>query len=256
MFKYVEPLYKNSMILTAQVLQEHTDYAYHMLQNAYMDYSDGIISGVDIRITDAHILVNPGLIKHNGIIYSLSKTEYLPYEHRNVQTFLRIRFLDAVECEGSVCYETELILSEDAAEFPYEMELGRFIASSGATLYKNQTDFYKLAVIYDNFDIRYVKYAAVKEPTVSPVVTTLFGKALLDKHTNDVYDVAFAMLCRNGQPVARENIIEYIQIKMHREYEKLSNEQIYREFEKILGRSSMMGNVVARQQPVRKVIVD
>ena len=42
---------------------------------------------------------------------------------------------------------------ERAAEFPYEMELGRFIASSGAVLYKNQTDFYKLAVVYDNFDM-------------------------------------------------------------------------------------------------------
>lgn len=256
MFKYMEPLYKENMILTAQVLQEHTDFAYQLVKNVYADYSDGIISGVEIAITDAYIQVKPGLIKHNQILYSLKETIHIPYEHRDARTYLRIRFLDALERDGSVCYETDLVLSEDAAEFPYEMELGRFIASNGATLYKNETDFFKLAVAYDNFDIRYVKYAAIKEPTISPVVTTLFGKELMKKHTTDVYDVAFAMQCMSRQPIAREVIVNYIQEKIHKKFETISNEQIYIELEKILRQPVMQGRFQTREQPFRKIIVD
>lgn len=256
MFKCIEPLYRNNMILTAEMLQEHTDYAYEMVQNAYVDYSDGIISGVEIQITDAYIQVNPGLIKHNKVLYSLNEAIRVPYEHCDVETFLRIRFLDAVERDGSVCYETELIISEDATEFPYEMELGRFIASRGAVLYKQETDFFKLAVPYDNFDIRYVRYAAINEPTISPVVTMLFGKELLAKRTTDVYDVAFAMQCMSGQTIAREVIETYIQLKLNKKCNKLTNEQIYNEFVQILKQPIVQGRFPMREQPLRRVVVD
>ena len=256
MFKYIEPLYKNNMILTAQLLQEHTGYSCQVLQNAYIDYADGIISGVDVQITDTHIQIMPGLIKHNQILYSLNEKIQLPYEHKGIETFLRIRFLDAVEREGSIYHETELVLSEDATEFPYEMELGRFTAAPGATLYKNVTDFSKLSVAYDNFDIRYVRYAAPRVSTVSPVITTLFGKALLDRRTTDVYDVAFAMQCMSGQTIAREVIENYIQIKTNRRDRELTNEQIYQEFVQILKQPVTQGRFLMREQPLRRVVVD
>lgn len=244
------------MILTAQLLQEHTGHNNQVLQNAYVDYSDGIISGVDIQITDTHIQVMPGLIKHKHILYSMNKMTQLPYEHRGVETFLRIRFLDAVEREGSIYYETELVLSEDVTEFPYEMELGRFVAAQGAKLYKNTTEFAKLSVAYDNFDIRYVPYAAPGVSTISPVITTLFGKELLAKRTTDVYDVAFAMQCMSGQTIAREVIENYIQIKTNRRGRELTNEQIYQEFVQILKQPIVQGRFAMREQPLRRVVVD
>jgi len=244
------------MILTAQLLQEHTEHSYQVLQNMYVDYSDGIISGVDIQITDTHIQVMPGLIKHNRILYSLNKMIQLPYEHRGIETFLRIRFLDAVEREGSIFYETELVLSENATEFPYEMELGRFIAAQGAKLYKNTTEFTKLSVAYDNFDIRHVPYAASGASSISPVITTLFGKELLAKRTTDVYDVAFAMQCMSGQTIAREVIEAYIQLKLNKKCNQLTNEQIYHEFVQILKQPIVQGRFSAREQPLRRVVVD
>lgn len=256
MFRYIEPVYKNNMILKAQVLQEHTDYMYNLVKNAYTDYSDGIITGVDIDITDAYIKVNPGLIKHNQILYCLKETVSIPYEHNDELTFLRIRFLPPIEQDGGIVYETELVLTVDSTAFPYEMELGRFVASKGSRLYKDATDFSSLSVKYDRFDIRNVKYAAIGEATVSPVITTLFAEALLKKQTNDVYDVAFAMQCMNRQTVSRELIRNYIQVKTQKKTESLTNEQIYTEFEQILKHAVTASRMNTGNREIRRLIVD
>ena len=256
MFRYIEPVYEKNMILTAEVLQEHTDYAHNLVKNAYIDYSDGIISGVNIEITDAYIKVYPGLIKHNQVLYCLKKTVSVPYDHNGKLTFLRIRFLDPIEQEGGILYETEIVLTNDHTEFLYEMELGRFIASPGATLYKTTSAFSQLALQYDQFDIRFVNYAAVGVPTVSPVVTTLFARELLAKHTNEVYDVAFAMQCMSGQVVARDVILAYIQAKTGKKIEGLTNEQIYKELEQIIKQPVATGRFQNREHLARRVIVD
>ena len=99
-------------------------------------------------------------------------------------------------------------------------------------------------------------YAAIIEPSISPVVTSLFGIELMKKHTTDVYDVAFAMQCMSRQPIAREVIVNYIQEKIHKKFETISNEQIYIELEKILRQPVMQGRFQTREQPFRKIIVD
>ncbi len=256
MFKYIEPVYKQNMILTADVLQEHTEYAHDIMKNIYMNYSDGIIAGVEITVTDACIKVGQGVVKHQNVLYSLDEAVSIPYEHTGELTFLRLRFADPVEQDGGIYYEAELVLTQEHTEFPYEMELGRFIASHGASLYKNTSSFTKLSLSYDNFDIRYVKYAAVEEATISPLITTLFAREMLDKNPTDVYDIAFLMQCMNKQPVAREVIKAYIQGKTHKKYTEITNEQIYRELEQILKQPVTQGRFQTRDNAMRRVIVD
>lgn len=256
MFKYIEPVYKQNMIVTAEMLQGHTKYAQDMVKNMYMDYADGILSGVEITVTDTCIKVGQGMVKHRGILYSLDEPICIPYEHTGELTFLRLRFADPIEQNGGICYEAEFVMTQDATEFPYEMELGRFVAMEGARLYKNTSSFSKLSVYYDNFDIRFVKYAAVDEATVSPLVTTLFAREMMAKNPTDVYDVAFSMQCMHKQPVSREVIKAYIQAKTHTKWDVITNEEIYTELEKILKQPITQGRVAVREQTMRRMIVD
>ena len=256
MFSYLEPIYKQNMILSAQILQDNAMYVHNSIKNIYLDYSDGIISGVEIEITDAYIMVHPGLIKYNHMLFSLNEVIQIPYENSGETTFLRIRFKDPVEVNGGISYGGELILTHEETEFFYDMELGRFTASKGARLYYNTESFSKLALMYDNFDIRFVKYAGVGEPTISPLVTSLFAKEMMKKKLSDMWDVSFTMKCLEKTPVSREVIKAYIKQKTNKEVTDITNLQIYKELEQILTKPTSTEPFQRRESQMRRIIVD
>lgn len=256
MFRHVEPVYRENMIMTARIMQEHAEFGVDFAENMYADYSDGIISGVEIEISDVFLFIQPGIIKYKQKIYVLNKKVAIPYEHNEQLTFLRVRFLTPIEEQNGIVYESEVILTQEQEEFPYEMELGRFIATKGARLCNLIGSYEDLAVKYDRFDRRYVKYAAVGEPTIAPYITKAFAEALLNKKMNDVFDVAFAMQCLGGKPIAREVINAYIFSKTNKKISRMTNEEIYIAFDNILKQPTVSNRMNHKNTETRRLIVD
>lgn len=237
MFTYEKINFHKNKVLKAELLQEGTDYTKEILEQIYRNYSDGIIEGAGITVEEQYLTVHPGIIKYQGILYHMFQEERIPYEHSGRKMFLRIRFLEASQSEDGMQYNSEFVLTDTETSFPYEMELGRFVAETGAVLYGDYTDLETMATKYNQFDIRNVPYAGIGESTLAPKITFFFGKNLLKKHTENYYDIAFAMQCLNKRPVERELIYSYLSARTGRDYEKLTNEEICGLFLEILNRS-------------------
>lgn len=258
MFTYKKIDFHKNKVLKAELLQESTDSAKEMLEHIYRNYSDGIIEGVNITVTDEHLTVHPGIIKYKGILYHMSKPEQIPYEHTGEQMFLRLRFLEASQSEEGIQYNSEFVLTDEENIFPYEMELGRFVAEKGAVLYADYTNLENMATKYNQFDIRNVDYAGIGASTLAPQITFYFAKSLLQKHTENYYDIAFAMQCLNKRPVEREMIYSYLSARTGSIAEELTNEEICENFLAILHQSGNEKRQVQTHisQSNRRIIVD
>lgn len=258
MFSYKKIDFHKNKVLKAELLQESTNYTKEMLEHIYRNHSDGIIEGADITVTDEYLTVHPGIIKYKGILYHMSKPEQIPYEHTGEQMFLRLRFLEASQSEEGVQYNSEFILTDAETVFPYEMELGRFVAEKGAVLYADYSNLENMATKYNQFDIRNVDYAGIGESTLAPQITFYFAKSLLKKHTENYYDIAFAMQCLSKRPVEREMIYSYLSARTGSVAEKLTNEEICEKFLEILHQSGNEKRQVQTHisQSNRRIIVD
>lgn len=258
MFSYKKIDFHKNKVLKAELLQDSTDYTKEMLEHIYSNLSDGIIEGVNITVTDEYLTVHPGIIKYRGILYHMSKPEQISYEHTGKQTFLRLRFLEASQSEEGIQYNSEFVLTDVETVFPYEMELGRFVAEKGAVLYADYSNLESMATKYNQFDIRNVDYAGIGESTLAPEITFYFGKNLLKKHTENYYDIAFAMQCLNKRPVEREMIYSYLSARTGSVVEKLTNEEICEKFLEILHQSGNEKRQVQTHisQSNRRIIVD
>ena len=258
MFAHNKIDFHSNRVLKAEFLQEATDYTEEMLGHIYGNYSDGILEGVDITVNDWHLTVHPGIIKYRGILYHMDYEEQIPYEHSERKMFLRIRFLEANQYEDNTQYTSEFVLTDTEATFPYEMELGRFVAEKGATLFMDEMDLEGMSVKYNQFDTRNVPYAGIGESTLSPKLTLSFGKQLLEKNTENYYDIAFAMQCLNKRPVEREMIYSYLSKRTGSRAENLTNEEICKKFLEILRECESGSRQVKKQSPKpgRRVIVD
>lgn len=234
MFYHNKLQFAAKQVLKSELLQESADYAQEMLKHIYKGYSDGIIEGVEVAVEDEYIIVNPGIIKHNDILYHMKEKVRIPYEHSGKLTVLKIRFSDANQQEEKIQYDTEFMLTEEEELFPYEMELGRFISEKGATLQGEAENFEALSIKYNHFDIRKVPYAGKGVSTISPRITMLFAKALSAKQTENFYDIAFTMQCLTQKPIEREVIYYYLSKRLGKKQEEPSNEQIYQELLQIL----------------------
>lgn len=81
-------------IITGQQLQLLHDQPQKYLCYQYTDYSDGVISGMDLEESEGRIIITPGMYKHNGAFYLLEENfvvqmENLPFEGgQNYSVFL------------------------------------------------------------------------------------------------------------------------------------------------------------------------
>ena len=258
MFVHNKINFHSNKVLKAEYLQEAADYTEEMLWHLYGNYSDGIIKGADITVDDRYLTVHPGMLKYGGILYHMSHKEQIPYQHSERKMFLRIRFLEENQYEDKTQYTSEFVLTDTETTFPYEMELGKFVAEKGATLFLDEMDLEGMAVKYNQFDIRNVPYAGIGESTLSPKLTFSFGKQLLEKNTENYYDIAFAMQCLNKKPVEREMIYSYLSKRTGCLTGALTNEEICKRFLEILHECGTGNRQAKTQAPrsARRLIVD
>ena len=230
MFCHQEYEFHTNTILTSEQLQKTSQYAVQMLTLMYAEHSEGIITGAEVSVEDDFLSVSPGIIKHNNMLYHMEEKERIHYEHTGRKTYLRLRFLDAQERDDGICYDTELVLSEDDRLFPYEMELGRFLSEKGARLRVNDGKLENMGTTYNYFDIRNVPYASKGESTISPRITYAFAAEMEGRNDLTPYDIAFCLQCLTKKPVDREVLYRYLSAVKGQSVTGLTNEQIYQAF--------------------------
>lgn len=260
MFQDNYPVFSRDMILKADMLEALKMYPRDFFQIRYHNYSDGVVAGAQLSILDGKtIQVEPGILKHGGILYHMTEPVQLGDYERGKELIIRVRFLEHQEDAQGIHNETEMDICEPGEMGEQDLELGHFVLKEGAVLRQDYQSFQDMATFHNTINILNVPYAMTGgESTLSPEVLYQFGTEMLQYNLTDAYDVSFVTLCMQQQAISRLMIEKYLEHRIESISKgKHSNEQIHSYLVKALELAKLGKDSAGAKRGVsRRMIVD
>ena len=236
------------------MLENLRDYPRELSDLHFQNYSDGIITGVEVYVRGENLVISKGFVKYNGRLYTLHSDYEVAYLHSKKESFLKIRFAEEKADLDFTIFSAEIIL-EDAVECAHnELELARFKLKPGARLRSEPTDFLDFATEFNTINHLHCQYAGFQNSTYHPMILRQFAREILQNKPSNPYDIAFTLDCLNQERVQREAIEFYISNRLELAEHRFSNSQIHRYLSRILvevkngGRKT--GNAPLRQRMI------
>lgn len=255
------PLFESGHILRREMLTATADYAFKFSELLYDGYSDGIISGCHLTTTADTIIVNPGIINHQGIIYLIKEPMAAAYFPTDTTCVLKLEFLGESREENFVYHDIELCIDERTTMTDNQIELCRFKLQQGAVLRHHYVDFEDRGTEYDTLNMIHTPFAARGNPTLSPEITQAYAIELMQTSCKDPIDIAFSMQALDvRQPLAAETILAYLSARCDVPWPKadITNVFLYKSLVKLLF-DIKQGNAQKSsraQTQRRKIIID
>lgn len=228
MFENKYPLFNSGRLLKIEMLEELRDFPRGFFDAQFKGYSDGIISGCSLEVSDNYIRILKGIIKYDGVIYLINKESKIEYTCNNKLMILKVKFLPEMLENDFRINSTEISLTENLEFEENEMEICRFKLRVGAKLRINHKDFADLSTEYDTVNTIYAPYAAYGESSLNPEILRRFGREALSCNLSEAWDIAFAMLCvQCKETIQKEIIVSYLVNKLGIEKKEYGNEELY-----------------------------
>lgn len=259
MFENNYPLFNSGRLLKIDMLNELRDFPREFFDARLKRYSNGIISGCDIDVTDNYVVIQKGIIKYEDVIYLLKEDKKIAYECNNKMMILKVKFLPQLVDHDFINYSTEVYLDENLELKGNELELCRFKLRIGAKLRVNHVDFNDLCTEYDTVNTINVPYAAYGESSLNPDILRQFGRELLRCNVGEAWDISFGMTCiQSKEPIEKEIITNYLVYKLDIEIKDYSNEELYYYLLDVLNRvkDGEDGSRRKRNGRFKKIIID
>jgi len=222
------PLFNSGRLLKIDMLEELRDFPREFFDAQFKNYSDGIIYGCDIEVSDNYIKILKGIIKYQDVIYLLKEDNKIEYTCNNKLTILKVKFLPEMLESDFRINSTEISLTENLDIGENEMEICRFKLRTGAKLRINHIDFVDLSTEYDTVNTIYAPYAAYGGSSLSPEILRSFGREVLMCNLSEAWDISFAMMCvQSKEAIQKEIIVSYLIYKLNIEMKEYDNEDLY-----------------------------
>ena len=231
MQEYIVPVFTTGRVLRKESIENIRDFPRDFLNAVYADYSDGIISGFDITFDGSQVenlRISGGALKKGGSIVVL-KEHAVVFDAFDKNICLKLCFGNISKTEDFEKIDIEIKSDMSFELSANEVELARFRLAKGAGLrkkheYKGVDDF---ATPDNTLNLVNVKYSGLDLPTFSPVLLKIFAKEI--SASRDVADVSFALLCLSGSIIHKACILQYLEVKLDREFNKnISNAEIHK----------------------------
>ncbi len=246
------PLFSKGKILTGEMLQVMSDYAITAHESTYLGYSDGIIKGCNITVSDNILMVNPGMILYGGHLYLITKVIEIPYEPKNKWVALRIEFEEELVTNSFLVREINIKFSQELESDKHCIELCRFNLREGAKLRTKYQDFADRNTEYDTLNTIYATYSAWKRPTLDYDILYHFASEAVKISSISDKNIQFCqqIFAANGSSVNRNLIEMYISQHKQARWREYSNIEIFANLNKIL--KEIQNDIEEEQSPVRK----
>lgn len=198
------------------------------------DYSNGVLTGLDIRVEKDKILVKPGIIVFDKNIYFTKEELSINYNSNEKLTLLKMRLHKREDSGDFFEFKGEIFLDEDIAAKSNEFELCRFKLRHNARLRIEHESFEDLSTYYNTVNIINTLYSAPEESTISPYICSCFAKEMFSYKLDNPLDISFCMICLNEKRIHRSLIKQYINSRLSINKNELSNQEIYKHLLDIL----------------------
>lgn len=257
MFKNTYPYFENKTLLKVEMLESLRDFPREIFELFYRDAANGVVCGAQVQTGGHELLISPGILCWNNMLYSSSEIVKIPYQRLDKLVYLKVRFsnvfLGAVQQE----YLTQIYIDSQAPDQCLEIELARFRLQEGARLRDKYTSFFDFETEFNTINRIHVPYSAVGRSTIWPDLLKEFARTLMKHPVHNPWDHSFCLSClqfSHGMPY--EAICQYLGVRLQEQKSSYSNEEIYKALGRILhdadGRERIKTN--EKKEP-RKVLL-
>ncbi len=256
MFKNIYPLFERKRVLKKEALENLRDFPRDIFRILYQDYSDGILCGCELEVTDKTILIRPGILYYRKIPYILTETWEMPYKATGKQEYLKVRFPDKNVGGGQDEYLTQVCLDGHIPDINCELELARFKLQEGARLRDDYTDFFDYNTEFDTVNRISVPYASPDKSSIYPQVTRAYAETLMKYPIQNPWDYSFCMECLKEQgAIPYRTVHIYLNIRLDQRKEEYSNMEIYKAFRRILSEVDGGRSLDVRKEKVERKLL-
>lgn len=253
MFENIYPIFERKRLLKIEMLSNLRDYPRACFDIMYGNYSNGVLAGTDLSVSNEAITISPGIVLWGGMPYVMGMECSLSYEATEQASYLKIKFLGKQHSADCLAYLTEVYMDAEPAKAGLELELARFKLQKGARLRTEYTDFYDFDTEFDTINRIHMPYASAGNSTIWPEITKAFARTMLGYPVNDPLDRMFCLSCLQAERgVALEMICRYLNICLDDKREAYSNHEIYQAFKRILAAQSGERTVRQQEKQARK----
>jgi hypothetical protein len=244
MFGNEYPVFTKKKLLKIKMLEQLRDFPKNFADITYKDYSDGILSGFELKVEGDKLMVMPGIVINAGSFYLMNEAVKLEYNATNSINYVKIRFFDVYKDEECIKYLSDLVIEGKEADEKTELELGRFRLQKGARLRTEYIDFDDFDTQYDTVNRINVNFAGVNESTLWREIVQYYAREIIKCKDADMYDIGFGMgVLRDSGIVSREFIEMYLDMRTGKSVKGFDNKELYHELAMLLRKTrGMAGN--------------
>ena len=207
--------FQKGTILTSEMLTMMHKVPNAIINNLFVNQSDGIINGLNLQVEDNTLIVTSG-------IYKVGNRLYISPKDRKFNSYMNKSFSpDKVYCLGfkgdkTICdlknpnittHRIDLEIYPPSMESEYPNNICQFYGKSGLRLPKDTTDLFKTR---SAMDILNCKYSSLGEYTYHPYVFKLIYDKLKIKPNKHPLDYSFMMEISHSGVIPKPMIREYI----------------------------------------------
>jgi len=241
MFGNEYPVFTKKKLLKTKMLEQLKDFPKNFAEITYKNYSDGILSGCELKVEGDKLMVMPGIIINAGNFYLMNEAVRLEYNATNSINYVKIRFFDVHKDEECIQYLSDLIIEGKEPEEKTELELGRFRLQKGARLRTEYIDFDDFDTQYDTVNRINVNFAGINESTLWNEIVQYYAREIIKCKYADMYDVGFGMcVLRDSGIVSREFIEVYLEKRTGKPIKGIDNRNLYHELAMLLRKTRGM----------------
>lgn len=207
------PNFDKGLILKQHMLEALRDYPQDHIDLMYANMGEGIISGLEISISEnENFKISPGILKMNNTIYLSTEKVSLPFHNEINYVYLQV--IREEKADGTK-YQIEFIQRQQESDKLFEVL--RYVKCAEMKEYKDIQEVFQNPM--NRIDRTHVKQSIMGGSTLHSSCFKLYANSVLKNDNARIEDIVFGYQCLNGI-----YDIEIIEKCFH--VEKIDNETI------------------------------
>lgn len=233
---YKMPIFTKGSLLSQEMLEALKDFEIKFAENKYAGFSDGIITGVSVQVTQGVVYIKSGMIKYKNKIFFIPDNTKVSIAPNNKWQVIRVVFEDL---ENTVTFEEQKMSIEVTENLDKEIntiEICRVRLQDGAKLRSHYKNFEDLNTEFDTINLINSQWAAYGKASINPLVLNEFVKEASNYTIENSQDMCFVqqILNNNGHAFARDFIQFYLNNRIGKKSDDYDNKEIYEGLLKVL----------------------
>lgn len=255
---YKIPIFQRGSLLTQEMLDAMKQYITEVTISQYAGYSDGILFGMNIQVSDGVITIGKGMIKYKDALLVMPECITLPITNSDQLQLVKLRVSDKEIGAEFETIEMNIVVEENTEKKQNEIEICRMHVQCGARLRSHYRNFQDMSTIYDTIQVIDADWSAYKTKGIHPQILEQFAKEARETQAKEPVDICFIqqILGMQGNACPRELIEFYLSEKLNVKQIEYTNQQLYQGLYQVLQQLKNGSFIKPKARETRRMIVD